>query len=493
MLIESTPYLYGVGGLISNDQTIDLESSNIKFTNSNDSCDKTITAIALDRFSQSFNSNPKNLLARNCVTQYTDLYLRVEQPAYARVGKLFNHMIKSVGPMTDQKSSGRCWIFAGLNCIRQAVADKYNLSSFQLSQTHLFFYDKLEKANFFLEEIFANLDRPLDDRWMRWNLGSPISDGGFWQWFSNLVQKYGVMPRSAMPDSGSSTRSARMNWILKNQLKQMACEIHQLHASGACEKTMAAKKQECLDTIYRILAINLGEPPKTFDWEYKDKKGNIVSHKDLTPAEFLKEHVPYKVEDKVTIVNAPHQGRAYNQHFRSGKQNNMAGGDPMTFLHMPIEDLKAYTMKAIDAGEPVWYACDVGQFKDNETGCLDKSLFNYELLYGTEFNMTKAQRIAYKDSTATHAMTITGYNTDENGKVNRWKVENSWGSSVGQKGFLIMSDEWFDDYVFEVIIDKKYLPEKTVALLKQPPVELAPWDPMMTVLSANQDNSNCCA
>ena len=449
-----------------------------------------ITTDMLDAYSKTFQENPVNILARNAITQVGPRWIALSQPEIAKVQHIFSHEISPQGHATDQSQSGRCWIFAGLNVLRTAFMEEHDLNDFEFSQTHLFFHDKIEKANYYLDQIIETAHLDINSDEVKWLNYSPASDGGYWSWFANLVSKYGVMPKSVMPETYNTESSRHMNWILSQKLREYAVDLRKMHNAGVSKSQLIEKKREVMAEVYKILAINLGEPPKEFDWEYENKDGDIVVVEGLTATTFYEDLVSTKVEDKVTLVNSPMEGRPFYRAYQSKDVNNMKGGKPMRFIHLPIEELEKYTSRSIEEGEGVWFAADVSPFFNGSLGTLDQGIWDYSAIYGTDFNMNKTDRILYHQSSANHAMMFTGFNESTDGNIDRWQVENSWGRNTGDSGYFIMSPQWFRDYVYEVIIDKKYLPENILNLLDEEPMELPAWDPMMQAVRV-KEHSTC--
>ena len=382
------------------------------------------------------------------------------------------------GAITNQKQSGRCWMFAALNTFRFEIIKKLNLENFELSQSYLFFYDKLEKANFFLESILDTLDEPTGGRLVAWLLSAPMNDGGQWDMLCSLVDKYGVVPKYAMPESKASSASGEMCSALTTKLREDACRLRSAYGNGAKREELAAQKEEMLGEIYRILCICLGEPPKTFDFEVEDKDGKFIRECGLTPKAFYEKYVGLNLNDYISIINAPTADKPYHRSYSVKFLGSVKEGRPVRYLNLEIEELKKAAIAQMKDGVPVWFGCDVGKCSTREGGVMDPKVFKLEELLGVKFGMDKAERLDYGESLMTHAMVFQGVNLDDEGRPNRWRVENSWGEEAGEKGYYVMSDDWFDEYMYQVVVNKKYLSEELVKEYESEPILLEPWDPM---------------
>ena len=388
----------------------------------------------------------------------------------------FSHVIKG-GPVTNQKQSGRCWMFAGLNVLRIPVMARCNLEEFELSQAYQMFWDKFEKANYFLENILETLEEPLDGRLLAWLLSAPLGDGGQWDMFVNLVEKYGVVPKWVMPESFHSGQSRAMNALLTAKLRQDAAHLRSLHAQGEGPSSLRREKERVLGEFYGALATFLGEPPQRFDFEYRSRDDEFHREQGLTPVEFFHRYVGMDLREYISVINAPTADKPYGRTFTVKYLGNVKGGRDVLYLNADSNVLREAAMAQLMDGEPVWFGCDVGNMQDRESVILSENLFNYAAVLGVPMQMTKAQRLDYGESLMTHAMVFTGVNV-VHGSPDRWRVENSWGAENGNKGYFVMGDDWFDAYMYQVVVRRAYLPQDLQAALAQPPVELPPWDPM---------------
>ncbi|MBO4582183.1 MAG: C1 family peptidase [Bacteroidales bacterium] len=390
----------------------------------------------------------------------------------------FSNRVNSKG-ITDQKSSGRCWLFTGLNVLRSKVIAKYNLSEFTFSQNYCFFYDQLEKSNLFLQAIIDTKDKDMTDKIVEWLFKNPLSDGGQFTGVVNIITKYGVVPSEAMPETNSSNNTSRMSNLISLKLREYGLQLRDMAAQGAKNKELTDKKKEMLNTIYRMLALNLGTPPSSFTYTLKDATGKPVKTQTYTPLSFYQEFVGVDMSNYVMIMNDP--TRPYYKVYEIEYDRHMYDGENWKYLNVPMDQIKQIAIASIKDSTMMYFSCDVGKFLNSSTGLLDINNYDYASLMGTTFNMDKKQRIATFASGSSHAMTLCAVDLDENGNSKKWMVENSWGSASGYKGHLIMTDEWFDEYMFRLVADKKYIPKDIQALLTQKPVILPPWDPMFAM------------
>jgi bleomycin hydrolase len=355
---------------------------------------------------------------------------------------------------------------------------KLNLQTFELSEVYQMFWDKLEKANYFLENIIETRDEPLDSRMILALLSDPLSDGGQWDMFVNLVDKYGVVPKSLMPETFSSSDSDSMNTLLVSKLREYAKLLRDMYAKGSSVEELRKSKCALLEEFYRMLAIHLGKPPCNFYWEWRDKEKVFHRDGDLTPIEFYKKYVAVDLDGLVCLINAPTKDKPFNKIYTVQFLGNVIGGRPVRYLNVDMETLKKAAVDMIVGNHAVWFGCDVGQMLETEMGAMDLNVYDYKIVYGTDFKLDKAGRLEYRNSEMTHAMVLTGVDLDEKGKPRKWRVENSWGAMIGDRGYMYMMDEWFDEYVFEITVRKEYLSPELLSVLLTEPVVLKPWDPM---------------
>ncbi|GHU76821.1 bleomycin hydrolase [Clostridia bacterium] len=392
-----------------------------------------------------------------------------------------NPMVFSIeiptGKITEQKKSGRCWLFAATNTLRLAVMRKLNLETFELSQAWLCFWDKLEKANYFLESILETLDEPTDGRLIAHLLADPIQDGGQWDMFCGLAEKYGVVPKDVYPESFHSSETGKMNALITDKLREFACLIREMYADGRTRMQLALRKAYFLSEIYRMLSLCLGEPPEVLDFEVRDKDKGFHRDLGITPKGFYEKYIGKTLEDYVSVINAPTEDKPYYKTFTVSYLGNVKGGRSVKYLNLPVDEQKALAIAQLSDDEPVWFGCDVGKMLNRTYGLMGMNTFDYEASMGMTFKMDKAARLDYHQSMMTHAMVLLGVNLID-GKPNRWKVENSWGEDSGQKGYYIMTDAWFSEYNYQVVVHKKYLSAEQLQAWEQEPIVLKPWDPM---------------
>ena len=436
-----------------------------------------ITNEVLTEFSTAFSSNPVNHIAMNAVTS-AGLLAASKNPMAQRESRHSYSISLEQGEITNQKQSGRCWMFAALNTFRFEVMKNLNLKTFELSQNYTLFYDKLEKSNYFLESILETLDEPTQGRLISFLLSAPLGDGGQWDMLCNLVRKYGVVPKEAMPETVASSATREMTAARTRKLREDACRLRKAYADGSTLDELRKKKEAMMEEIYRILCICLGEPPKTFDLEVTDKDDKFIRDTNLTGTAFFEKYVGLNLDDYVSLINAPTADKPYHRSYSVKFLGNVKEGCPVRYLNLPIEELKKAAIAQMKDGSPVWFGCDVGKDSSRDEGLLDTNTYQTDKLLGVTFGMNKAERLDYGESLMTHAMVFQGVNLDEEGKPNRWRVENSWGDAPGKKGYYVMSDEWFDEYMYQIVVNKKYLPDSYIAEYDSEPIMLEPWDPM---------------
>jgi|TARA_B100000749_G_scaffold38098_1_gene26244 bleomycin hydrolase len=435
---------------------------------------KTITRKQVVELRKGFAGNPSNKVAQNAVTNVQLPDLTLDRNLVQNMDSSFSTKLDD-WKVTAQMKSGRCWLFATLNLFRVGAMKKMNLKNFEFSQAHIHFWDKFERANHLLEAIIETADRPVDDRTIHFLLSDPIGDGGQWNMAMNLIRKHGLVPKSAFPESNTSSATRWMNTELKNILRSSACEIRAILEGGGTEDEAREHKEKRIADVWKMLCIHLGTPPKTFDWQWRDKDDKFHRKGRMTPQQFAAEYVDIEWEDYVCIVNDPRN--EYYRTYTIDFLQNVAGGPPVVYLNVPSKEMKAVTQRLLEDGMPVWMGCDVGKEMDRKKGLWDADLFDVEGLYGVEYGMDKADRLRHNQTMMTHAMLFTGVDV-VNGRARRWRVENSWGGETGQKGYYTMNDSWYDEYMFEIAAPTSYLNEKMVAGLETEPVVLPAWDPM---------------
>ena len=441
--------------------------------------DKSISLDMIKSYKKNNSSDPSLKLSRNAATHNDITDLAMDWDEYRKIDHTFSEQITGEMKITNQRSSGRCWGYAGLNLFRIYLGRKHNLRNFEFSQTYFMFWDKLEKSNYFLNSVIETASENWDSRLMMHLLHSPIQDGGQWDMWVNLINKYGVVPKSEMPETYQSGKSMRMNRMITRKLREYAKELRDSINKQKSEEEVYALKNTMLSTIYKMLVIHLGEPPESFNWQVRDKKKGFHRFKNLTALSFFKEHVGIELNDLVCLINCPMSDKEYERVYTVEFLGNVIEGNPIRYLNVDIDVLKNASVESIKNNDPVWFGCDVGKYLHRTHGVMDTKLFDFNLFYGTEFSLDKASRLEYGESKMTHAMLFTGVDLDSKGGPKKWRVENSWGERNGEKGYYIMSDEWFDQYLYEVVVSKKYLESDIVDLYeKQDAQLLPPWDPM---------------
>ena len=441
--------------------------------------DKSISLEIIKTFQKESNSESNLKLSRNAATHNEITDLAMDWDVYRRIDHTFSDQIIGEMKITNQKSSGRCWGYAGLNLFRIYLGRKHDIRNFEFSQTYFMFWDKLEKSNYFFNSIIKTANKPWDSRLMMHLLDSPIQDGGQWDMWVNLINKYGVVPKSEMPETFQSGKSMRMNRMITRKLREFAKDLRDSIKNKITEESLFELKTTMLSTVYKMLVIHLGNPPDSFNWQVRDKKKVFQRFKKLTPLSFFKDHVGIDLNELVCLINCPMSDKEYNKVYTVEFLGNVVEGNPIRYLNVDIDVLKNATVESIKNNEPVWFGCDVGKYLHRTHGVMDTKLFDFELFYGTEFGLDKASRLEYGESKMTHAMLFTGVDLDSKGNPKKWRVENSWGERNGKKGYYIMSDDWFDQYLYEVVINKKYLESNIIDLYENQDAKLLPpWDPM---------------
>ena len=436
---------------------------------------KGVTEAQIEEFRKSFDSDPSATVAQNAVSNADLSTLALRRDLVQNMDFSFSTKLDEWGA-TNQRRSGRCWLFATLNLFRVGAMKKMNLKNFEFSQAHIHFWDKLERANHFLEAILETSDRPVDDRTIHFLLSDPIGDGGQWNMATNLIRKHGLVPMSAYPESHSSSSTRSMNTVLKDILRTTASEIRGILAGGGSNNEARKHKEQRMKEIWRVLCIHLGTPPEKFDWQWRDKDNEFYRKGTMTPLEFVDEYVEVDWEEYICIVNEPR-----NEYYRTYTVDflqNVAGGPPVVYLNVPSDEMKDITQRLLEDGIPVWMGCDVGKNMARKRGLWDAELYDLKGLYGIQFGMEKADRLRFGQTMMTHAMLFTGVDVVD-GKPRRWRVENSWGSEdSGEKGFYTMNDNWYDEHMFEIAAPKDYLTDEMKSGLEGDPIVLPAWDPM---------------
>ncbi|XP_065189920.1 bleomycin hydrolase-like [Sycon ciliatum] len=472
------------------------------------SCDKSPTSSSsmstpvsreqVERLRAEFDSCPKNKLAQNSVTKAGINDACLSRTTLQTTNRAFSCRLPNIKPVTNQKASGRCWIFAAMNAVRQVIAKEYNMDKFELSQSYLYFWDKVERANYGLETIIGLIERgedDLDGRVFSFVLNSPLDDGGQWDMISALIAKHGIVPKSCMPDAHSASNSRIFGRLITRKMRQFARDLQKLYAEEKSVEALRKAKEEMVATIYRMCCISLGTPPTQLTWEYTDKDNTYHCHQDITPVQlyekFVKPH--FDVDNKVCLMHDPRPGHPYHDSYTVQYLGSVVGGRSIQYVNLPMDEMKEAVRKSLIDKEAVWFGCDHSKGFDRTTGFLDLTLFDYDIAFDTDLkSMDKSERIRFGDSIPGHAMMISGFNVptpagqtveeaNASGKINKWCIENSWGDAMDDKGYLTATDDWFAEYVFMAVVDKRCLGADAIAALDKPVHVLPPWDPMGTL------------
>ena len=490
----------------------------------------TVTPDDISRYSLAFESDRANRVAANAAVSNGVLAAATSYRGVRDLPRDFNIQLKQ-GSITNQRRSGRCWMFASLNTLRYEVMHRWNLDDFEFSENYLFFWDKIEKANVYLENVLATLDEPTDSRTFEVINEGPVDDGGWWQMFVNLADKYGLVPKSAYPESANSMDSDAFVQYLNTVLRGFAARLREAHAQGADMARLRQMKDDDMAVVYRMTAIALGEPPTHFEFTARTKgdaddgeaaedaeknggekkagdsadagadaasaddsaapapkdgtenydgtdRSGIIHEESITPLEFMHKYVPVSPDDFVTLCNAPMDRTPFGKRYAIKWSTNVAGTEQMTFVNVPMDTLRDAAVRQLKAGHPLWFACDCMQFALRGKGIFDPATVRVDELFGIELPYEKGEAIEYGDAPSNHAMTLTGVNLDADGRPNRWKVENSWGKTAGEDGYFVASNDWFDRYVTELVVRTDLLDDATRAILGTPAVEVEPWEPL---------------
>jgi bleomycin hydrolase len=430
----------------------------------------------IDALRTTFSTNGNYRLAQNAVTRNSLDDIALDQRIVFSTDHSFSITLDDWG-VTDQKQTGRCWMFAGLNLLRVSARQALGVKEFEFSQNYLMFWDKLERANYLFEAIIDTADRDVDDRTVAFLLDQPLSDGGQWNMFISLVNKYGLVPKAFMPETNSSSNSRRMNGVLRTKLREGARQVREMSRRGADTRAMRRVKDEYLEIVHRILSIHLGTPPQRFAWQWRTTSGAFERTEQMTPREFAERFVTLPLDDYVCLVHDPRPANPYGRTYTVQYLGNVIGGRRVTYLNVEMSLMKQIAQRTLEAGEPVWFGCDVGKQMRRDLGLMDRDLYDLDSVYDTTFELDKAARLEYGETRMTHAMLFTGADVVD-GHARRWRVENSWGSDPGQKGFFTMNDSWFDEFMFEIAARRSFLAAELQDALDMEPTVLPPWDPM---------------
>ncbi len=433
----------------------------------------------LNEIRSSYSQDATTRALRNAIQSNKNLKeLSLDNQVLNAVDHTFKYTAKLNTTISDQQSSGRCWMFTSMNVIRPQLVEKFNLTSFDFSHNYNYFWDVFEKSNLFLGNIIETAQLDGDDREVVNYFSSPIDDGGVWNHFYNVSKKYGVVPKEVMPETVHSNGTTSMMSIIKERLRKGGIEIREAVASKAKAKEIEAIKVATLKDIYRTLALCLGEPPVNFDWKYTDKDGNTKCLENYTPLQFFAEITPenYTPESYIMVMNDP--TRPYYKVYDIKNYRNVEEGVNWIYLNLPNDEIKSAALSSIKAGESMYISCDVGKELNSKAGVMAMGMYDLESLLGIDLSMDKRQRILTRQSGSSHAMTLMACDTDDNDNPTKWQVENSWGSAAGHKGYLTFTDEWFDNYIFRVVVRSSYLGSQAQEALKEEKIKLPVWDYM---------------
>lgn len=436
-----------------------------------------ISTEMVEKFSEKVYEHPQNEVIQNAIMKNGIQAATENSATTVAMNPIFSEEIKNTGKVSNQEQSGRCWLFAALNTFNHKINTAFNLKDFELSQNYLNFWDKFEKANYFFENVIKTANQPLTERLVSFILTTPQQDGGQWGMLVSLVDKYGVVPKQVMPETFHSNKPADLNQLLNSKLREDAIKLRAMKREEKSMETIRQAKSVMLSEVYILLAYSLGEPPKMFNFEYRDQDDVFYREEEITPHAFFDKFLGLNLHDYVSVINAPTEDKPYQKTYTVDYLGNVVGGTPIKYLNVEMNTLKSLAVQQIKDKETVWFGCDVGQNSNREKGIMDSTFYDFSKAFGFGITMSKAERLDHNDCKLTHAMVLTGVNLVDD-KPNRWKVENSWGEKVGNNGYFVMSDEWMDAFTYQVVINKKYLSDELKQVWEQEPIALMPWDPM---------------
>lgn len=435
-----------------------------------------ISKTEMDQIRSGFKKDAYTKAMQNALSSNDITKLAWNRENVGTTDHLFSYRV-DVSGITDQKSSGRCWMFTSLNIFRPVVMKQFNLAEFEFSENYLYFYDLLEKSNLFLTNTVNSANLPIDDQKVKWYMRSPVDDGGQWINFVNLAKKYGMVPKEVMEETNSSENTTWMVKLINTKLREDALELREMKLAKADQKKLDSRKLEMLSEVYRMLALNLGEPPTEFQWRYRNKDKKISDTKTYTPLSFMAEVFgDTKLDDFVMLMNDP--SRPFWKHYEVENYRNTQDGENWHYVNLPNDVIKEFCIASIKNNEALYASCDVAKQLRREVGILDVDNFDFESVYGVKFGMNKAQRIQTGESGSSHGMALIAVDVDAQQKPVKWQFENSWGVATGEKGYLTFTDAWFNEYMFRFVVNKKYLTDKVLEIYSQKPEMLPPWDPM---------------
>ena len=429
----------------------------------------------LEKELNNYKKDEKNTIIRHALVKNSLLTMASSQDEIKEMDFNFDINIKTL-PAANQKASGRCWLFAATNVCREVIAKKLNLANFELSQSYLAFYDRLEKSNYLLEAVIELVDKEYDDRTLAFLLQNGVGDGGQWDMFVSLANKYGLCPKNVYPETNTSSATRETAQLINFTIRKFASDAKALYQTKGLE-AVRKEKEEVLNKIYFLLVNAYGLPPEKFDFEYTDKDGNYHLEKGFDALSFKEKYLGDSLNDYVSLINAPTKDKAFGKTYTVQYLGNVVGGKQVTHLNVTMDRMKELILKQLRDDRIVWFGSDVGFYGDREEGVWDDTRFDLNTPFGLDLKMNKGESLDYHASQMNHAMCITGVSFKE-GIPSKWKIENSWGKDRAKDGYYIMSKSWFDQFVYQAVVDKKYLNEEELKALQGEPVVLKPWDPM---------------
>ena len=438
-----------------------------------------ISTEMMQQIKKSYGGSASDKAMRNIMVNQSPAKLAMNYENATKFDSHFSNRVVSKA-VTDQKSSGRCWMFTGLNVLRNRAIREHNLpADFQFSQAYLFFYDQLEKSNLFLQAILDTYKKAMNDQEVEWLFKNPIGDGGQFTGVANLIDKYGLVPADVMPETYNTNNTSSISSLLSLKLREYGLELRDMAAQkGMTPAKLNIRKTEMLGTIYRMLALTMGEPPAQFSWTERDAKGNVVSTENYTPQSFYEKYAKTDFSKYYMVMNDP--TRDYYKVYEIQYDRHVYDGQNWRYINLPMSEIAPMCIASIKDSTMMYFSCDVGKFLDRDKGFMDMNNFDYGSLMGTTFGMDKKQRVSTFASGSSHAMTLCAVDLDKDGKPLKWMVENSWGPNYGYQGNLIMTNDWFNEYMFRVVLEEQYIPANIRALLQQKPIMLPAWDPMFS-------------
>ena len=436
-----------------------------------------ITALELNSIRKSYDKNDAATRAlTNALSNNDVVKVALDRENLGSIDHNFKYKVDVKG-ISDQKKSGRCWMFTSMNVLRPMVIEKYKLAGFEFSQNYLYFWDIFEKANLYYEAQIKYAPKPMDDKHVDWLFKNPVGDGGVWSSFTNLADKYGLVPKEVFPETNSSENTRWMIAVINTKLREDGLELRKLYAEKVKSEKLTARKIELLGNIYRILAMNLGEAPTEFSYRFADKDGVLGELKTYSPKSFMAEVLGnIDFTDQIMLMNDP--TRDYNKVYEIEYDRNVMEGRNWMYLNLTNAEIKKFALESIKNNKAMYASCDVGKQLNTELGFSDIDNYNVEALYGIKFGMNKAERIVTFESGSSHGMALIAVDVDTDEKPLKWQFENSWGATSGHSGYLTFTDEWFNEYMFRVVVNKSFIDAETLKLLDQKPIVLPPWDPM---------------